>query len=221
MRSAAASASSPRATAASAVSTVGDAAVTVTDSAQRARLAPGAAGGEAIGGAAPRRREAGDTARHTALCRSGRPVAICELRLFEAEVGGIVELARPPRHAVLPHRHDARRLVSLTCGLRHTLLVAVAGGTRPAVPARSTGGVTSCWRYCSSVSSTSSDVPGVTIEKRCPSRTRSSWFASGSTPSVARRCCAHSCSTRPVAFDDRGRCNAIVRVSSGGWPGKP
>ena len=46
-------------------------------------------------------------------------------------------------------------------------------------------------------------MPGVTIEKRCPSRTRSSWFASGSTPSVARRCCAHNRSTRPVAFDDR------------------
>ena len=36
---------------------------------------------------------------------------------------GIAEVARPPRHAVLPHRDDASRLVALTCGLRHTLLV--------------------------------------------------------------------------------------------------
>ena len=81
--------------------------------------------GAAIAGAAcgGGRRRRDDHARRTALCRSERTVAICELRLFEAEVGGIVELARPPRHAVLPHRHDARRLVSLTSGLRHTLLV--------------------------------------------------------------------------------------------------
>ena len=68
-------------------------------------------------------------------------------------------------------------------------------------------------RCCSSVSSTSSDVPGVTMPNWRPVASSSSWCRSGKTESAATFCWAQRRATRPLASAAACRRVTYVRVT--------